>query len=311
MNLIDLFNPRKTLKLFGLENEFDFLKNLLLKEKLPKVLLLSGKKGSGKYTLIHHLMFFFFDRKNYDSNSRQIIDKNSTYLQLVENIFPNIIYLNGSDYKNAKIENIRELKKQLLKSSMSNKKRFVILDDVECFNNNSLNALLKIIEEPSEKNYFILINNNSKPILETIKSRCLEVKIILSNIDKEKIKTSLLDYFDQTLILNNNSLDISPGNFLKFNYIITQQDIHLEEGYIVNLSIILDLFKKEKDINYRDLLLFLTEYYFNSIKSNKMTNYYDLIEKRSYIIKNINDFFLYNMNQKTLINSIESKLLNE
>ena len=84
-----------------------------------------------------------------------------------------------------------------------------------------------------------------------------------------------------------------------------------EEGYIVNLSYILDLFKKEKDINYRDLLLFLTEYYFNSIKSKKMTNYYDLIEKRSYIIKNINDFFLYNMNQKTLISSVESKLLNE
>ena len=256
-------------------------------------------------------MFFFFDKKNYDLNLKEIINKNFFYLQLLENTFSNIIYLNGSDYKNAKIENIRELKNQILKSPLIDKKRFIILDDVECFNNNSLNALLKIIEEPSEKNYFILINNNSKPILETIKSRCLEVKIILSNKDKEKIKTSLLDYFDQTLILKNNSLDVSPGNFLKFNYIITQHDIHLDEGYIVNLSIILDLFKKEKDINYRDLLLFLTEYYFNSIKSNKMTNYYDLIEKRSYIIKNINDFFLYNMSQKTLINSIESKLLIE
>ena len=311
MNLTDFFNPKKTLKLFGLDNEFDFLKNLLLKEKLPKVLLLSGKKGSGKYTLVNHLMLFFFDKKNYDLNSRQIIDKNFIYFQFLENTFPNFIYLNGLDYKNAKIENIRELKNQLLKSSLSDKKRFIILDDVESFNNNSLNALLKIIEEPSEKNYFILINNNSKPILETIKSRCLEVKIILSNTDKEKIKTSLLDYFDQISILHNNSLDISPGNFLKFNYIIKQQDIRLEEGYIVNLSIILNLFKKEKDSHYRDLLLFLTEYYFNSIKSKKMADYHDLIEKRSYIIKNINDFFLYNMNQKTLINCIESKLLNE
>ena len=291
MNLTDFFNPKKTLKLFGLDNEFDFLKNLLLKEKLPKVLLLSGKKGSGKYTLVNHLMLFFFDKKNYDLNSRQIIDKNFIYFQFLENTFPNFIYLNGLDYKNAKIENIRELKNQLLKSSLSDKKRFIILDDVESFNNNSLNALLKIIEEPSEKNYFILINNNSKPILETIKSRCLEVKIILSNTDKEKIKTSLLDYFDQISILHNNSLDISPGNFLKFNYIIKQQDIRLEEGYIVNLSIILNLFKKEKDSHYRDLLLFLTEYYFNSIKSKKMADYHDLIEKRSYIIKNINDFF--------------------
>ena len=38
--------------------------------------------------------------------------------------------------------------------------------------------LLKIIEEPSKKNYFILINNKSKPILDTIKSRSLEIKII-------------------------------------------------------------------------------------------------------------------------------------
>ena len=311
MNLTDFFNPKKTLKLFGLDNEFNFLKNLLLKEKLPKVLLLSGKKGSGKYTLVNHLMFFFFDKKNYDLNSRQIIDENFIYHQLLENIFPNIIYLNGLDYKNAKIENIRELKNQLLKSPLSDNKRFVIFDDVECFNNNSLNALLKIIEEPSEKNYFILINNSSKPLLETIKSRCLEIKIILSSKKKDIIKSSLFDYFNQKMIFNNNSLDISPGNFLKFNYIITQHDIRLEDGYIVNLGIILDLFKKKKDPHYRDLLLFLTEYYFSSIKFKKMNDNHDVNEKRTYIIKNINDFFLYNMNQKTLINSIESTLLNE
>ena len=311
MNLADFFYPKKTLKIFGLDNEFDFLKKLILNEKLPKVLLLSGKKGSGKFTLVNHLMFFFFDKKNYDLNLKEIINKNFFYLQLLENTFSNIIYLSGSDYKNAKIENIRELKNQILKSPLIYKKRFIILDDVECFNNNSLNALLKIIEEPSENNYFILINNNSKTLLETIKSRCLEIKIILSSKKKDRIKNSLFDYFNQKMILNNNSLDISPGNFLKFNYIITQHDIRLGDGYIVNLGIILDLFKKEKDPHYRDLLLFLTEYYFNSIISKKMTNYHNVIEKRTYIIKNINDFFLYNMNQKTLINSIESTLLNE
>ena len=121
----------------------------------------------------------------------------------------------------------------------------------------------------------------------------------------------MVNYFNQKMILNNNSLDISPGNFLKFNYIITQHDIRLEDGYIVNLGIILDLFKKEKDPYYRDLLLFLTEYYFNSIISKKMSNHHNIIEKRTYVIKNINDFFLYNMNQKNLINSIESTLLNE
>ena len=41
---------------------------------------------------------------------------------------------------------------------------------------------LKIIEEPTKNNYFIFINNKTKPILETIKSRSLELKIILNKI---------------------------------------------------------------------------------------------------------------------------------
>ena len=45
---------------------------------------------------------------------------------------------------------------------MIDNKRFVILDDVEMFNLNSMNALLKMIEEPGPDNYFILIYNKSK-----------------------------------------------------------------------------------------------------------------------------------------------------
>ena len=68
---------------------------------------------------------------------------------------------------------------------MIENKRFVILDDVEMFNLNSMNALLKIIEDPGPDNYFILINNKSKPLLETIKSRCIEFHINLNSEKKE------------------------------------------------------------------------------------------------------------------------------
>ena len=37
--------------------------------------------------------------------------------------------------------------------------------------------LLKILEEPPKNIYFILINNNKK-ILSTLKSRCINFKII-------------------------------------------------------------------------------------------------------------------------------------
>ena len=48
MNLINLFDSRKTTRLFGLKNYFNQLKELQLINKLPRVLLLTGSKGIGK-----------------------------------------------------------------------------------------------------------------------------------------------------------------------------------------------------------------------------------------------------------------------
>ena len=69
------FYPNNSLKLFGLEQDFNFLSSLYLKDKLPKVLMLSGLKGSGKSTLINHLLFFIFDENNYNK-SKLIFIKN-------------------------------------------------------------------------------------------------------------------------------------------------------------------------------------------------------------------------------------------
>ena len=44
------FNPKNSLQLFGLKKNFIFLSSLYLKDKLPKVLMLSGLKGIGKST---------------------------------------------------------------------------------------------------------------------------------------------------------------------------------------------------------------------------------------------------------------------
>ena len=130
-------------------------------------------------------MYYFFDKSNYDETQNKLIKKSSFYNQYSSDLFQNIIYLNGSNYRSIKINDIRSLKNTILTTTINDKKRFIILDDVDLFNINSLNGLLKIIEEPSYNNFFILINNNSKPLLETIKSRCLEIKIIL-DVKKKK-----------------------------------------------------------------------------------------------------------------------------
>ena len=170
------FNPKNSLKLFGLEENFNFLSSIYSKDKLPKVLMLSGLKGTGKSTLINHLLFSIFDSQNYNKSNHSLSDTSVFYKKFREGIFQNILYVKGSDFRSLKIEDIRNLKSVIQQSSMINSDRFIVLDDIELFNVNSLNALLKIIEEPSKKNYFILINNKTKPILDTIKSRSLELK---------------------------------------------------------------------------------------------------------------------------------------
>ena len=55
------FDSKNSLNLFGLKKNFDFLRNLYLKKKLPRVLMLSGNKGTGKSTLINHFIYSIFD----------------------------------------------------------------------------------------------------------------------------------------------------------------------------------------------------------------------------------------------------------
>tara|TARA_B100000242_G_scaffold242768_1_gene182941 strand:- start:14 stop:940 length:927 start_codon:yes stop_codon:yes gene_type:complete len=308
MTISEYFDSKKTLNLVGHKKNFNFFKDLILKDMLPKVIMLSGEKGIGKATLINHIMHFYFEKKNYDENNNKIL-KRTHFTELYENdLFSNIIYLKGSEFKNIKIEDIRILKSNLLKTTLNNDKRFIIFDDVENFNTNSLNALLKLIEEPGVNNYFILINNKTKPLLETIKSRSLEIKIILDEESRKKIISFLLKNFEQKISLNEDLVATTPGNFVKFNYVIQTNKIKIEDNFLDNLEKLLKLYKKEKNLFFKDLILFLFDYYFQIDRSKKIFSNDKLIEKRTLIVKNINNFFLYNLSQSALLSSIKNNI---
>ena len=81
--------------------------------------------------------------------------------------------------KSVDINQIRILINNLNKSSLNSKPRFVLIDNIEFLNVSSVNALLKIIEEPNNNVFFILIGNN-KRVLPTLKSRCLLFRLSLS-----------------------------------------------------------------------------------------------------------------------------------
>ena len=311
MNYPFYFEPKNSLILFNLEKEFDFLSKLYSKKKLPKVLMISGNKGSGKSTLINHFFFSIFDEENYNVNTNSLSQSSIFFKHFRDDIFSNIIYIKGSDFQSVKIEDIRNLKSKIYQSTMINKDRFIVLDDIELFNQNSLNALLKIIEEPSNSNFFFLINNKSKPLLNTVSSRSLEIKINLSELQRIKIIENLIRTFELELIFDPKISRLSPGNFVKFNYLCKEFNISATGSFIENLTLLLNLYKKNKDILFINLAFFLADNHFSELQRKKILNSDKIYEMKSFIIDNLNNFLLYNINQKALLNAISLKLNNE
>ena len=309
--LFENINPRYSPQLYGLDLEFDNISNLLLNHKLPKVLLLTGEKGIGKFTLINHLTISYFDKENYNLVEKKIINKNKFFENLSKNLISNVIFLESNDFKSINVEAIRSLRNKLQKKPFYNDKRLIILDDVETFSKNSINALLKLIEEPNENDYFFLINNKTRPLIDTLKSRCLEFKIILNYDQRSKITNFLMDIHNQDTIIDQDKIMVSPGNFLKFNIILSEHSISINQNILKTFKIILDLYKKNKDLFFRDLLFFYSEYYLKIKKDNRRLTKMKFIEDRNFLLNNINDFFLYNLNQGTLLRSIENRFSNE
>ena len=186
--------------------------------------------------------------------------------------------------------------------------RFIVLDDIDLFNTNSLNALLKIIEEPSKKNYFILINNKTKPILDTIKSRSLEIKIIQNQNEEVKIIKELIKFYNIDTVLDPEQSKLTPGNFVKFNYAFGEYNISPLDNFTDNLSKLLNLHKKNKDILFIDIIFYLSDFYFKNLKDQDILKNDKVYELKSFVLDNLNKYLTFNLNQNSLINAINNKL---
>ena len=303
----DILNPLETRKLIGLNNYFDDLIKLYDLKILPKVMLISGKKGLGKFTLINHFLNYIFSKKTYDLNKKIISAKSEVFNKQLRGVFENIVHIKNEGIQKIKIDDVRKLKSLLLKAPINGNFRFVILDDVEQLNKNSSNALLKIIEEPTEHNYFILIDNQENHMIETISSRCLKIKIFLNKEEEIRIIQSLVEEKKINKTLKENNLDLSPGQFIRYNNLCLENDITHDLEYLEKVEKLLNLYKKSKNKMFINLsILFTNEHFYNlSLKERRQIFLLNSIKNK--IIHYINDFFVYNLNLSSVLNLIHAQ----
>ena len=302
-------HPNSQTNLYGLQDNFlDFTK-LFEQKRLPSKILLTGRKGIGKCTLAYHLINFVLSKdeeKPYDLVTFKINSDNHSFRLIQNGSCPNFNLIDiNPDKKNIDIDQIRELIIQLNKSSFNTKPRFVLIDNIEYLNLNSVNALLKTLEEPNENIFFILINSNKK-IIPTLKSRCLNFNISLENDKVNEISTLLFNKNIDDMI-NKDLLNYysTPGeiyNLLKFS---EEKKIDLREITLKNFLLRLINENIYKDDNQSKIFVFnILELFLIKDISVSNSNIYN------YFLKRINDFKKFNLDVESLFLEINSKLLN-
>ena len=305
-------NPFQSIKLISMNKYFNEMVQLHDTESFPKVLLLSGKKGIGKFTLVFHFLNYIFSKKdnlNYNTEDK-IIDVNSNfYNSIINQNCADVIFLQAIEGKNIKIDDVRNLKSTLSSSSLSTNPRFIIIDEVEFLNTNSVNALLKTLEEPSKNNFFILINNQQADLIATISSRCLQNKIYLNLNDRNKIVDHLIENRKISLLINDDGI-LTPGLLLAYNELFVKYKIFPEDDIFLKVHKLLNAFKKDKDKTLIGLTVFLVDQFFYKLikKNNNRIDF--LLHLKLSIVYKINDFIVYNLNINSVLKSIEFKLKN-
>ena len=308
-------NPTLQTKLYGLNKIFSEIINLINLQKLPTKILLSGPKGSGKATMAYHIVNYVFSKNEnhpYNLKFNEININNKSFKLIKNGTHPNFHLIDLiNDKKNIEVSQIRKMINYSNKSSFNNLPRIIIIDNLENLNTNSNNALLKIVEEPNEKIFFLLIHNNNKKILDTLKSRCLTYRINLTFNDSIYITNKLINENIFNL-LNTDLINYynTPGDFLNLIKFSKLNNLNLKEFNLCNfLSLLINekYYKKDDFIKlsiFNFIELYFLKIFSQSTYQNNVINFY------SKFIRKINDTNKFNLDQDSLFMELKSKILN-
>jgi DNA polymerase-3 subunit delta' len=184
----DAPHPRETHAFFG---HADTEKNLILAYlagHLPQAFIIGGPPGVGKATLAWRLARFLLanpDPAAIASDAKAALfvpPAHPVSRQIMAMAHPDLFLLrrewNEKDKKlftDIRVEDVRRATHMFQQAAGRGGYRICILDCAEDLNQNSANALLKLIEEPPPRSLFLIIAQRPGRVLATLRSRCQKI----------------------------------------------------------------------------------------------------------------------------------------
>lgn len=169
------------MSIIGHEKIISFFATLIANNSLSQAYCFVGRNSVGKRTVARFL-------------SSQLLNVEDAKLDT----HPDFYYLSravdektGKLKKEISIAQARQIKERLGSRSWFGKYQAVIIDEAELLNEESGNALLKILEEPTLQRVFFLLTSDESRLLLTVKSRCQMIYFPL--VQAKVIEQGLLD----------------------------------------------------------------------------------------------------------------------
>ena len=302
-------------KLLSFKDNFKELVNLSLRNHLPNKLLFSGNKGIGKSTFAFHLINYLFsqdEEASYNLVDNEINTNNKSYKLVSNNVHPNLLLIDSTDKKFIEISKIREILNFSSKTSFSNKKKIVLINNVEKMNINASNSLLKILEEPSTNLFFILIHSSHKKLISTLNSRCIKFNFFITESEKEKIINNVINNDFYTGLSSDFKIKyLSPKFYIDLYNFINKEKIELND---LDISFLLNfIFNKRNylkdDFIIENFQILIEIYFYNKILSRN--NFENVYKSFKHTMNKINDMNKFNLDKDSSLLEIKNVIINE
>ena len=146
-------------------------------ERLPHGLIFSGPEGIGKRTFALEIAQTLNCRVRRsdptDEGDGLPCGVCEHCRKIVAGIHPEVSTVSlEDDASQIKIEQVRRIRSRLDIEALEGSARVFLIDPADRMTTGAANALLKALEEPPPRTYFVLITTNAHELLATIRSRC-------------------------------------------------------------------------------------------------------------------------------------------
>lgn len=177
-------------KIIGHQNIITQLQNAVTSERVAGAYLFSGEQGVGKETVALYFANLILCENTTDKVSpcgecracRKIKNGNHPDLRIIR-----------PDGAQIKIDQMRELQQQIVYQPLEGERKIFIIANTEKMNDSAANSLLKTLEEPPAASTIILLTENLKTMLPTIRSRCQILTFY--PMPTEELSKALMDSF--------------------------------------------------------------------------------------------------------------------